>query len=353
MTLQSTPSLKRAIGLPRLMLLAAPLFLGISVTNTHAAETLTFSSWLPPTHPVVVNAIEPWAKQVREATNGNVRVRILKKPLGSPLVHFDIAKDGIADITYGLHSYTKGTRFVLSNIAQFPFLGDSAEAVSAAYWQAAVDQPEILEEHEGTHVLSLFTHGPGIIYSRNDEKIASAADLSGQKIRVPGGVANDLVDALGAEQMLVSPSEIYESLSRGVIDGLVMPAETLVSYKFIDEVANITRIPGGLYNTTWFLTMNQERWDSLSPEDQEAIMSVSGEAFARLQGKAWDDADAAGWEAIEEAGIPVTDADEAFLTEIKDAAMPIEKAWAERASSERGVDGAAMLETLRQRAGGE
>ncbi len=331
------------IAASMLLLAAAPL------TTAVGAETLNLSSWLPPTHPVVVNAIKPWADQVHKATNGNVRIRILAKPLGSPLVHFDIAKDGIADITYGLQSYTKGTRFVLSNVAQFPFLGDSAEALSAAYWQVAEETPEIFAEHEGTHVLSLFTHGPGIIYNRTENKIESAADMKGLKIRVPGGVANDVVAALGAEQMLVSPSEIYESMSRGVIDGLTMPAETLVSYKFIDTVNNITKVPGGLYNTTWFLVMNQGRWDSLSEEDQQAIMSVSGEAFARLQGKAWDAADEGGWKAIEEAGIPVTVADDAFMQEISAAAAPIEAKWAE-AVKERGVDAKAMLESLRSKA---
>jgi len=326
--------------------LGAPL---LHNTPVLAAETLTLSSWFPPTHPIVVNAIEPWAEQVREATDGEVRVRILAKPLGSPLVHFDLAKDGIADITYGLQSYTKGERFVLSNIAQFPFLGESAESLSAAYWQTAVENPQIFEEHSGTHVLSLFTHGPGILYNRTENPIESSDDLVGLKIRVPGGVANDVVEALGAEQMLVSPSEIYESMSRGVIDGLTMPAETLVSYKFIDAVDNVTRIPGGLYNTTWFLVMNDDRWNSLSAEHQEAITSVSGEAFGRMQGKAWDEADAAGWEAIAEAGIPVTEADEAFLAEIEAAAAPIRQAWVDRAN-ERGVDGAAMLESLRQKA---
>ena len=313
-----------------------------------AAETLTFSSWLPPTHPVTVNAIKPWAKQVRDATNGNVRVRVLAKPLGSPLVHFDLAKDGVTDIAYGLQSYTKGDRFVVSNVAQFPFLGDSAEKLSAAYWQAAEKYPVIFEEHEGTKVLSLFTHGPGILYNRV-QPVASKADLQGLKIRVPGGVANDLVEALGATQMLISPSEIYESLSRGVIDGLTMPAETLVSYKFIDAVKHITRFPGGLYNTTWFLVMNQGKWDSLSKEDQDAIMSVSGEHFARLVGQAWDNADKVGWEAIEAAGIPVVQADEAFVAEIKAAAEPLEKAWAEKAA-ERGVDGAALLAEIRAQA---
>lgn len=98
---------------------------------------------------------------------------------------------------------------MLSNIAQFPFPGDSAEALSAAYWQVAEETPVIFAEHEGTHVLSLFTHGPGIIYNRTENQIAKAADLQGLKIRVPGGVAYDVIAALGAEQMLVSPSGIY------------------------------------------------------------------------------------------------------------------------------------------------
>lgn len=338
--------IKGSLTAAGLLLSAAPL------TSLSAAETLTMSSWLPPTHPVVVNAIKPWADQVREATNGNVRIRILAKPLGSPLVHFDLAKDGIADISYGLQSYTKGTRFVLSNVAQFPFLGESAEALSAAYWQVAEETPEIFAEHEGTHVLSLFTHGPGIIYSRVPGKIEKAADLEGMKIRIPGGVANDLVAALGAEQMLVSPSEIYETMSRGVIDGLTMPAETSVSYKFIDAVDNITHVPGGLYNTTWFMVINQDRWDTLSEEDQKAIMSVSGESFARMQGKAWDAADAAAWESIKEAEIPVTEANEAFVAEIEAAAAPIEAEWA-AAAKEKGVDGEAMLKSLRAKANQE
>lgn len=313
-----------------------------------AAETLTLSSWLPPTHPVVVNAIKPWAEQVSEATEGRVRIRILAKALGSPLVHFDLAKDGVADITYGLHSYIKGERFHLSNVAQFPFLSESAETLSAAYWQASQSHPEILEEHQGTQVLSLFTHGPGILYNRV-RAVTSQADLEGLKIRVPGGVANDVIAGLGANQMLVSPSEIYESLSRGVIDGLTMPAETPVSYKFIDSITHITTFPGGLYNTTWFLVMNQDRWDSLSPEDQTAIMEVSGEAFARLQGRAWDDADAAGWEALTEAEIPVVNADEGLIAEVQAVSQQLEQVWAEQAA-ERGVDGAALLSELREAA---
>jgi TRAP-type C4-dicarboxylate transport system substrate-binding protein len=321
---------------------------GLSGERAVAAETLTLSSWLPPTHPVVVNAIEPWAKQVREATDGNVRVRVLTKPLGSPLVHFDLAKDGVADITYGLHSYTKGDRFVVSNVAQFPFLGDNAEALSVAYWQAHENHLAQANEHEGTHVLSVFTHGPGMLHN-SVRPVTSRADLEGLKIRVPGGYGNDVVEALGATPMLIATPELYESLSRGIVDGVTITAEAIASFDLTGSIEYTTTFPGGLYNTSWFLVMNQGSWGELSQEDRDAIMSVSGEAFARLVGKAWDEADAVGWEEIEAAGIEVTPASDAFVAEVEEVADRLESQWTEQAQ-ERGVDGTAVLAEIRETA---
>lgn len=60
-------------------------------------------------------------------------MRILDKPLGSPPAHFDMARDGIADITYGLHSFTEDHRFNRARLGQFSFLGDDAIANSKAY----------------------------------------------------------------------------------------------------------------------------------------------------------------------------------------------------------------------------
>ena len=64
------------------------------------AEELVMSSWLPPKHPVVAGIMQPWAKAVADATEGRVTVRMLPKPLGPPPAHYDLAFDGVADITY-------------------------------------------------------------------------------------------------------------------------------------------------------------------------------------------------------------------------------------------------------------
>ena len=282
-------------------------------------------------------------------TNGNVRVRVLAKPLGSPLVHFDLAKDGIVDVTYGLHSYTKGNRFVVSGIGQFPFVGDKAEALSVAYWNVYQDKLAQANEHEGTHVLSLFTHGPGMLHN-TQHTVASKADLAGLKIRVPGGIGSDVVEALGATPMLIATSELYESLSRGVVDGVTITGEALVSFKMTGSVKYTTKFPGGLYNTTWFLVINEEKWGKISSDDQAAIMGISGEKFSHLVGKVWDDADTAGWEKIEAAGIEVIDASDVFVAEVKDASDKLEAAWVAKAG-ERGVDGAAALAELRTQSG--
>ena len=167
-------------------LLGAMLTLSGPVT-TMAAD-LVLSSWLPPRHPIVVGAIKPWAKQVEKATEGRVKIRVLAKPLGAPPAHFDMARDGVADITYGLHSFTQDNRFSKARIGQFSFLGDDAVKTSEAFWKVYTQQLDAVEEHKGTHLLGLFVHGPGIFHN-NQRPITKLEDFSGLKIRVPAATS--------------------------------------------------------------------------------------------------------------------------------------------------------------------
>ncbi len=227
-----------------------------SVGPVAAETTLVLSSWLPPKHPIVINAIKPWAKQVAEATEGRVKIRVLAKPLGKPPAHFDMAAEGVADITYGLHSFTRDERFAASRVGQFSFLGDDAVGASVAFWQVYTGDLGADAEHKGTKLLGLFVHGPGALHNGVRE-IESAADLAGLKIRVPGGYINELMSGLGATTQFMSAGEVYEKLSRGVIDGVTFTMEALTAFKLTDDIKYTLTVPGGLYNTTWFVVMNQ------------------------------------------------------------------------------------------------
>lgn len=340
----------RRFDLGRLMA-SAVLMLGLN-TGVAVAETeLVMSSWLPARHPIVVGAIRPWADQIEEVTEGRVTVRILARPLGAPPAHYDMAAEGVADITYGLHSFTTDDRFQRSRIGQFSFLGDDAVSGSVAFWNVYSGMLDAQAEHPGTKVLGLFVHGPGVLHN-NVRRIESKDEISGLKIRVPGGYIADLVGDLGASTLFMSSGEVYEKLSRGVIDGVAFTYEALTAFNLTDDLKYTMKVPGGLYNTTWFLVMNGDKWNEISAEDQAAIESISGVAFARLVGEAWNGADAAAIAKIKEAGIEIYDAPAPFLEDIKSVAAGYEQAWSDAIASE-GFDGVAALAEMRKLTGVE
>lgn len=311
------------------------------------AEELVMSSWLPPKHPIVVNAFEPWAEEVERVTEGRVTVRIMGKALGSPPAHFDMARDGIADITYGLHSFTEDDRFDRARLGQFSFLGDDAIENSKAYWAIYGGSLNAADEHEGTHLLGLFMHGPGLLHN-NLRKIETPADMAGMKLRVPGGYVGDLVSVLGATPLFMSSTEVYEKLSRGVIDGVAFTYEAMTAFNLTDHVKYSMTVPGGIYNTTWFFVINEDKWNSLSEADRAAIDAISGEAFAERVGAAWSDADTA---AKAEVGdrVDFYEATPEVVAALKDAATQQEQAWAERLGAD--YDGIAALAEFRKMTG--
>jgi len=324
--------------------ICASLALGLLGAASAQAATLRLSSWLPATHPIVKDMIIPWTKQVAEATDGRVTIQVLPKPLGKPPAHFDLAKDGIADITYGVHGYQPG-RFLLTKAVEFPFMGNSAESVSVAYWRIYKKNFEAANEHAGVQVLSMFTHGPGQIYN-SKRPVKEIKDLDGLKIRVGGGVINDVAKAIGVVPLLKPAPASYELMANGVADGVFFPKESIKSFKLTKLVRYATLVPDGLYNVSFFLVMNPATFAGLSKQDQAAVMKVSGENFARLAGKAWDRVDVIGVEAMKADGIQVIDAPSGLVAQIKERTSGIEDAWVSKTKA-KGVDGAKVMAELR------
>jgi TRAP-type C4-dicarboxylate transport system substrate-binding protein len=177
--------------------------------------------------------------------------------------------------------------------------------------------------------------------------VRNLADLQGLKIRVGGGVSEHLGRALGASPFVKPAPESYELLSTGVADGTFFPLESIKSFKLDKVVKYATFFPGGFYSSAFGFFMNESAWNKLSKQDQDAILSVSGEHLSRLAGKAWDAADKEGLEAIKAAGVTIIEASPEFIKEVHDKADIVEKDWIKRAAT-RGVDGAKALAEFHQ-----
>lgn len=315
------------------------------ISSPVMARTLNFSSWLPAGHPIVADMMLPWMENVKKATDGRVEITLLAKGLGHPKAYFEIVKSGMADAGYTCNAYSPG-RFTLSEGVELPFLGNSAEANSVAYWRTYKKYFEKADEYKGVQVLGLMTHGPGQIHNAK-KIIQSVADLKGLKFRVPGGVAAKVAKSLGIVGIQKPASQAYELLSRGVADGVVLPLESIKSFKIIKVVPYTTLVPDGLYNVSFYLIMNRDTFKGFSEADQKAVMAVSGEAFAKLAGKAWDEADKVGMAAMKANGNTIETATPEFIAEIRAATKHLEKAWVMKAN-QKGVMGEAALRFFRQ-----
>jgi TRAP-type C4-dicarboxylate transport system substrate-binding protein len=110
-----------------------------AATPAGAQTVLTTSSWVPPTHALTV-AQKEWCDLVEKNSNGKVRCNQLPRAVAAPPGTFDAVKNGLADVSFTVHGYTPG-RFVYTQMAEFPFLGDAAEPLSVAFNRVAMKRP--------------------------------------------------------------------------------------------------------------------------------------------------------------------------------------------------------------------
>lgn len=302
-------------------------------TGAQAQTVLTASSWVPPTHGLTV-AQKEWCETVQAKTSNRVRCNILPRAVTPAPGTFDAVKNGLVDVSFTVHGYTPG-RFVLTQMAELPFLGDRAEPISVAFHRVASKHPEFAAEHQGVKVLAYFTHGPGIVFNTK-KPITRVEDLSGLKFRVGGGMVNEISKALDMNVTLKPAPDSYELLSSGVMDGTLFPAESTDSFKIDKIIKHATTFPGGLYNTSFVFMMNQAKYDKLAPEDKKVVDELSGEYVARLFGKAWDRVDEIALSNMQKNGVKMTKADNAFISGVTVRVSKLERDWAQ-ASSAKGL----------------
>jgi TRAP-type C4-dicarboxylate transport system substrate-binding protein len=314
--------------------------------STATAQTkLTMSSWVSPTHPLTKNVLAVWGEQVEKATNGRVKLQMLPKHPSAPPGTFDAVKDGLVDVSYVTASYTPA-RHVLPLLPELPGAGATATINSIAYSRIHWKYLHAAGEYKGVKLLGVFTHGPGQMFNTK-HPIAKVEDLAGMKIRSGGGISEEMARALGASAFVKPAPESYELLSSGVADGTFFPTESIISFKLGPVIKYATLFPGGFYSSAFGFFMNEDKWNKLSKEDQDAITSVSGEELARLAGKAWDEADKAGIDEMRKIGVRIDEASPELVKGVQDRTKPLEDKWVKSATA-KGIDGAKVLAEFRE-----
>jgi TRAP-type C4-dicarboxylate transport system substrate-binding protein len=310
-----------------------------------AQTTLRFSSFFPSTHAYKLEVFEPWAAEVGKATQGRVKVEILPKMVGTLAGQADAVRDGLADISVLVNGYTPG-RFPLSEVGELPFLSTDAERMSPAYYRLYKAHLEKHGEFKRFHVLTTFTVASGHVFMAK-KQLRNISDFKGQKLRSPGGTTLAISSALGVVPVQKSVTEAYELVANGIVDGTYSNRETVYGYKLLDVLPHLTVFPGGLFNSVLTVVMNKDKWESISKEDQQAIMRISGEALAASYGKLTNRLDAHAVEELRKAGGTVKDASPQLVLDLKQRLSQVEQAWIAKARKAGMADADKVLAEFR------
>lgn len=332
--------------LKKLWIGAAALALGASAAA--AQTTLRFNNWIPATHFIIADGYVKYFEDIAKATEGRVKIELTAQSLGAPPRQMQLAVDGIADIAWGVHSYTPGT-YPLAEMVELPFIGHGADKDSVAYWRVFKAMFEKTGMHPASvHTLGVHVHPPGHVYN-SKQPIKSVGDFKGLKLRTANASTTIAFEKFGAVPITMPVTQLRDSLSKGVVDGTMFTSEGFINFRIADLIKHGTLIEGGLYSQSFFIVMNKKKWDALPERDRAAIDKLSGEALARRIGKRWQDEENAGHDKLMKAGVQLVKADAAMMTQMKEALAHIEKAWIEKAKA-KGVDGAAAIKMLNDEA---
>lgn len=303
---------------------------------------LLYSQWLPAQHHTQVK-IRNYFKDIEKATQGRVKIRASAKALGPPPRQLQLAIDGVADVAWGVHSYQPGV-YPLAEMVELPFVSTGVLANSVAYWKVYQTYFSKAAFHpKGVHTLALHVNPPGNVYTTK-RAIERGADMKGLKLRATNRGVFGLFRHFGA--VAISPAggvlALNQGLAKGVMDGTTFTDDGILTFHLQKYIKHATHVPGGLYNTSFYMVINKKKWDAMTAADRKAIAALGGVRFARILGADWDNQVAAAEPKLAKAGVKITTAGPKFMAELRKAAAPLRAGWIQKANK-LGVDGAAAL----------
>jgi TRAP-type C4-dicarboxylate transport system substrate-binding protein len=228
------------------------------------------------------------AEEVKKRTNGRVEIEVVwGQALAKVLEIPDAVRVGTADMGHFVSVYlAKMLPFTTTiQVVRFPvdipFTGDAGPRGLSIYRKLAEEFPEVADEYKKLNQIQIgvFSYPPEGIISK--KPVRNLADLKGWKVRSWGNIVPQIIKELGAAPVSMPAVEVYDGLSKGVLDATIASIETTYRYKYYEVVKywckSLTEIFGTM-PLVYPITLNLDKWGKLSREDQKTMLEVGNAA---------------------------------------------------------------------------
>jgi TRAP-type transport system periplasmic protein len=298
--------------------------LSFAAAAQDAPVHLKFAHWVPASHPMHP-ALQAWLASIEKQSNGTITSTIYPaQQLGKAFDHYNMARDGIADLAHTNPGYEPG-RFPIVGAAEIPFIFADAKGGAGAFdaWYRKYAGREMKDVH---YCLG-FLHDPATIHSVN-RKVLVPGDMKGLKVRPANATIARLVVSLGGTNVQASAPEARDILEKGVADAITFPWGSTVLFG-IDKVVKY-HIDAQIYATEQVWVMNKAKYESLSPAQKKTIDDHCTTDWAIKISTPWADFEDSGRGKIKAlSGHEIYPLTAEQLAAWRKAADPLWDAWAE------------------------
>jgi TRAP-type C4-dicarboxylate transport system substrate-binding protein len=328
-------------GFLRIAALAGAAFLIAASANAQDKPvTLKMASWVPAQHPLNPSFVA-WAEDIKKASNGTITATLFpSEQLGKAFDHYDMARDGIADVAYVNPGYQPG-RFPIMAGAGLPFIFSNAKGGSAAIdaWYRAYAAKEMKD----VKFCFAFIHDPGTFHSK--KKLLLPSDVKGLKVRPATSTIGQMITLLGGTNVQASAPEARDMLERGVADAITFPWGSIGLFGIDKVVTQHMDVP--LYTTPFVWAMNKDKYESMSAAQKKVIDEHCTTEWAEKVAAPWADFEYGGRAKLAgQAGHESYKLSAEQIDAWKKAVAPTEAAWAEGATK-AGHDPKQVMESLK------
>jgi TRAP-type C4-dicarboxylate transport system substrate-binding protein len=253
-------------------------------------------------------------------------------------------RDGVVDITWTLPGYTPG-RFPKSEVFELPFIASDGEKNSPAVWEFY--QKHLQDEYKDVKVLAVHTNGPYLIHAKGNG-VRKLEDMKGLKLRGTSRVINRMIEMLGATPVGMPVPQVPDSLSKGVIDGALVPWEVTTPLRISELVQTHTRFSGTRSLCVGFFVfiMNKAKYEGLPADLKKVIDDNSGLETSKWAGKVQNDGDIPGFEVAQKRKNTIVTLDEAEVARWRKSAEPVIDGWVTETKG-KGFDGQLLVDDFR------
>jgi TRAP-type C4-dicarboxylate transport system substrate-binding protein len=310
--------MKRAIA-------GAVLAAALAAPATAEEVRLLFATVSPSSFQTNIQVHHPWAARINEQGKGVIQLDVRDGPsIANQTNFYARVVNDVVQISWGLQG-PLGGKFPLTEVAAIPFMPEKSEHRSVALYR--LYKTGMLDsEYDEIVPLALvaFPHN-GLHLAK---PLRTPDDIAGVKLIVTSKLVGQAVTRLGGTPITIPLLETYESLNRGIVDGVVTAWTAIEPLKLAEVTSYHVDVEMG--GGTGVVLMARKRYQALPEPARKIIDANSGEGHTRRFGAFWDSEQEAGRAIIARAGDKHT---VKTLTPAQDAewrrrAAPIADEWA-------------------------